>query len=476
MMSERAAPSESRSSDPRTYRPARVRGVFAGAALAVGLIFRFAVRLPVEPVFFALVIGWYVTVLLFFRWSSRRERSRLYFPARALYFGVEIVVAAWAAHSLGVGSWLAVLFVLFPVLEWNLLFPGRRGLTGSLAAVLVCAALLVGEALAVIPRSPVLRELDPTSGALALALGALLISAGVLIGLSAAAGIFASVGPRKSRELEAAYAELRSTQAELVNSARLATLGTLVGGVAHEINTPLGALNSNCDVIMRALQRLQVILADERVDESELEEVRKIVKAINGVMATNHMAVDRMVQIVGNLRNFGRPDRAELDRVDVHEGLESTLQLLSHQLEGRIEVVREYGEFPLVECYPNQLNQAFMNLLLNACQAIPGEGTISLRTYASGDDNVAIEIRDTGTGIATENLDEIFEPGFTTKGSRMGMGMGLLISRQIVQRHGGRIDVDSTVGEGTAFTIVLPMRARSDERGTVGMDPRNTAR
>jgi len=475
MMSGRAATREPLPGELRPYRPAHVRGVFAGAVLALGLLFRFALRLPVEPAFFVLVIGWYATVPLFFRWSSRHEGSRFYFPARAVYFGVEILVAASAARWLGAGSWPAVLFVLLPVLEWNLLFPGRRGLLGSSAAVLVCAALVVGEALGVISGSPVLRELDPTSGGLTFALGALLISAGVLIGLSAAAGIYAGLGPRRTRQLEAAYAELRSAQAELVNSARLTTLGTLVGGVAHEINTPLGALKSNCDVILRALQRLQVILADERVDEDELEEVRKIVKAINGVMATNDMAVDRMVQIVGNLRNFGRPDRAELDRVDVHEGLESTLELLGHQLEGRIEVVREYSELPLVECYPNQLNQAFMNLLLNACQAIPGEGTISLRTYAASDDNVAIEIRDTGTGIPTENLDEIFEPGFTTKGSRMGMGMGLLISRQIVQRHGGRIEVDSALGEGTAFTIVLPIRARSDDRGTAGLGASETA-
>jgi signal transduction histidine kinase len=245
----------------------------------------------------------------------------------------------------------------------------------------------------------------------------------------------------------------------------------LVAGVAHEINTPLGALNSNHDVIIRALKRLQSILADERVDESELEEVRKIVKAIDRVMATNHMAVDRMAQIVGNLRNFGRVDRAELDRVDLHQGLESTLELLRHQYEGRIEIVREYGKLPLVECYPNQLNQVFMNILVNACQAIQGAGTISLRTRTAGDANVAIEIRDTGTGMAPEDLRQIFEPGFTTKGSRMGMGMGLLISRQIVQRHRGRIDVESTLGEGTAFTIVLPVRLRGKDRGSAGTGP-----
>jgi len=254
-----------------------------------------------------------------------------------------------------------------------------------------------------------------------------------------------------------AYERLQQTQAELVSSARLATLGDLIRGVAHEINTPLGALSSNYDVTRRALERLQVILEDEVVDEDELVEVRKIVVAVDGVQETNAMAVDRMVKLVKSLRTFGRPDRSEVDQVDLHEALQSTLRLLTHELSDRIRVVEEFGDLPRVECYADQVNQVFMNLLVNAAHAIRGEGTITIRTRTEGD-RAVVEVEDTGVGIPEANLRRVFEPGFTTKGKRMGMGLGLLISRQIIERHGGSISVRSAEGRGTTFTVALPRR------------------
>jgi len=244
---------------------------------------------------------------------------------------------------------------------------------------------------------------------------------------------------------------------EVVNAARLATLGTLVAGVAHELNTPLGAINSNHDVLRRALGRLQNILADDVVDETELAEVRRIVRALDDIMVVNDLAVDRLNQLVSSLRSFGRPDRAERDFVDIHEGIESAIAILGHELKGRIEVVRDYGDLPVIECFPNELNQVFMNLLVNASQAIADRGTITVRTRGA-ENGIAVEIEDDGNGIAPENLDRIFEPGFTTRGSRIGMGMGLAIARQIVDRHTGRITVRSTPGVGTAFTVWLPVR------------------
>ena len=268
---------------------------------------------------------------------------------------------------------------------------------------------------------------------------------------------------RSREEAEAALARLREAQAELVSSARLATLGTMVAGIAHELNTPLGALNSNHDVLRRSLEHLQEILADERVDEDELDQVRRIVSAVDGIIRTNNMAVDRMVSLVKSLRSFGRPDRAEVDRVDLHEGIDSTLEILRHELRDGIRVVKDYGELPEVKCYPNQLNQVFMNLLLNAIQALPdGEGTIEIRTRARDGERVSIRVRDDGVGIPEEDRRRIFEPGFTTKGggsgdsSRMGMGLGLLICHQVVDRHGGEIEVESEPGEGTAFTVRIP--------------------
>ena len=318
--------------------------------------------------------------------------------------------------------------------------------------------------------------------------GVAILAGAVAVALGVAAVRYARASRRKGRELEAltrrmadvtgdlershgeleeAYAQLQGAQAELVSSAKLATLGNLIRGVAHEINTPLGALSSNYDVTRRALERLQIILEDEVVDEDELVEVRKIVKAVDGVQATNAMAVERMEKLVQSLRTFGRPDRSEIDRVDLHEALESTLQLVSHQIGDEIRVEKEFGDLPLVECYAHQVNQVFMNLLVNAIHAVPGEGTITLRTRAV-DDGVEVEVEDTGVGIREEHRARIFEPGFTTKGTRVGMGLGLLISSQIVERHGGRIEVESTVDEGTTFRVWLPLRLpRADGEKTI---------
>jgi len=241
---------------------------------------------------------------------------------------------------------------------------------------------------------------------------------------------------------------------ELIDQAHLETLATLVAGVAHELNTPLGAIHSNHDVIRRALEKLQEILEDEVVTPDELQDVRKIVRAMDGVLRTNGVAVERMRQVVESLGTFGRPDRAEVDQVDLHEGLDGTLTVLGAKLEG-FEVRKEYGEIPKIECYPNRINQVFMNLVHNAAQAMQPGGTLTIRTSAT-DEDVVVEVEDTGRGIQPDALAHIFRPGFTTKGRRVGMGLGLAISKQIIDHHGGDITVESTVGKGTVFRVRLP--------------------
>ena len=243
--------------------------------------------------------------------------------------------------------------------------------------------------------------------------------------------------------------------AEKVNAEKLMTLGRLVAGVAHELNTPMGALNSNHDTLKRAIGHLQDILADEVVEPNELNEVRRIVAALNGVLRVNDLAIDRMRGLVASLRSFGRPDRAQVERVEVRELIDSAIALLRHETADRIEVRTEYAPLPPIEVYPQQLGQVFMNLLLNAVQAIPGRGTVLVRT-APAEGGVQVVLSDTGTGIAPENLKRIFEPGFTTKGARVGMGLGLLIAQQILDQHRGRMKVESTVGQGTTFTIYIP--------------------
>ena len=258
------------------------------------------------------------------------------------------------------------------------------------------------------------------------------------------------------RRLARKRVALEAIRAELVNSTRLISLGNLVAGLVHEINTPMGALRSNHDVLHRALGKLQDILADERVDEHELDEVRKIVRALDEIIDVNTLAVDRMDELVKNLRSFGRPDSAQVAWADLHEGIESTLAIMRYELKTH-EVVREYGELPRVLCRAQQINQVFVNLLLNAAQASPDGGKVLVRTRANGS-HVHISIIDYGSGIAPDVQARIFEPGFTTKGGRIGMGMGLLISRQIVEDHGGSIEVKSRLGEGSEFTVTLPVK------------------
>ncbi|HUG42060.1 MAG TPA: ATP-binding protein [Longimicrobiales bacterium] len=465
------------------YRPVRARLAVALWALALGAVFRLTMSLPLDPRFFGLTVLWIALVAAAFQWLVGHRDVPFFFPMRFAVFSFEVLVAAWLAHYIGASSWLATLFLLFPAIEWNMLYPGAWGLAGSVLAILATGALIVGEAVGFVPAGALFSGIEPEYAEPRYALGAFFVSASVIAGLSTVVGRYAEAGRRQARELgganarlfdmsedlreshaesEAAYRQLREAQAELVSAAKMASLGTLIAGVAHEINTPLGALNSNHDTIRRAIHKLQAILEDEVVEEHELDGVRRIVKALDGVSATNNMAMERMVKMVDSLRTFGRVDRSEIDRVDLHEGIESTLAIMAHELKDRITVVREYGVLPLVECYPNQIHQVVMNLILNGIQAMPEKGTVTIRTRSEGSE-VALEVEDTGVGIPREHLARVFDPGFTTKGSRMGMGMGLLITSQIVDRHGGRLTVESEPGEGTNFTVHLPVRLRVRE-------------
>lgn len=165
---------------------------------------------------------------------------------------------------------------------------------------------------------------------------------------------------------------------------------------------------------------------------------------------------DRVTNIVRRLRSFARLDEAELKTVDIHEGLEDTLVLVHHEIKHNIKVVRNYGEIPPIACYPGQLNQVFLNLLMNAKQAIKGTGEIEITTYQKNN-KIHIAFRDNGVGIAREHLKKIFDPGFTTKGVGVGTGLGLSICYKIMQAHHGEILVESEVGKGSTFTVLIPM-------------------
>ena len=253
---------------------------------------------------------------------------------------------------------------------------------------------------------------------------------------------------------------LREAQAQLVQSEKMVSLGKLVAGVAHELNTPLGSIHSNTDVARRAQVKLRRLLESEKLGRVLQQQPRlaRTLEVLGQTTETTDLATERIIGIVRSLRNFARLDEAERKTTDLHEGLESTLALMQHELTQRVEVVRQYGDLPDVECYPNLLNQVFMNLLENAIPAIDGPGTITISTCTTGDDAVELTVSDTGVGIPAEDLDHVFDPGFTTKGVGVGTGLGLSIAYRIIQEHGGRIQVRSHEGQGTTFTITLPRR------------------
>lgn len=263
---------------------------------------------------------------------------------------------------------------------------------------------------------------------------------------------------RLEREVEERTRALQQSNTQLVQQEKMAALGALVAGIAHDMHTPIGTITSNSDVLGRSLVRLKDLFAGEACPETfrNSPDLKRVLGIIEEISRINQLACDRIVGIVRSLRNFARLDEAEVKQADIHEGIESTLTLVHHELKNRITVKREYGDIPPVACHPNQLNQVFMNMLVNASHAIPEKGTITIHTFREGD-MVKIQISDTGTGIKPEHLRKIFDTGFTTKGVGVGTGLGLAICYKIIQDHKGKIDVESEVGRGSTFTISLPL-------------------
>jgi two-component system, NtrC family, sensor kinase len=256
---------------------------------------------------------------------------------------------------------------------------------------------------------------------------------------------------------ERANRELLETQARLVQSDKMAALGNLVAGIAHEINTPVGAIHSMHDTLMRAVAKLKTTIEEQYPEcfreGDPLARTLKVIEDSNRVIESGSA---RVTTIVRSLRNFARLDQDQRREANLHDGLDDSLMLIHHDIKNRVEIVRDYGDIPVVLCYPGRLNQVFLNVLNNAQQAIEETGTVTVSTRHV-DEDVHVIITDTGAGIPAEFVDRIFDPGYTTKGVGAGTGLGLSICYQIMQDHGGRIDVASEVGQGTAITIVVPV-------------------
>jgi len=278
---------------------------------------------------------------------------------------------------------------------------------------------------------------------------------------------------REKAEQAALIAKLELAQTQLLQSEKLAAIGQLAAGIAHEINNPIGFVNSNIGSLERYLKDVFVVLDayekarlaagvqnPECIAVEALKERLDFVFLCDDIFNLMHETKDgvaRVAKIVQDLKDFSHVDEAEWQWADLHKGMESTLNVVWNELKYKAEVVKEYGELPPVECLPSQLNQVFMNLLVNAAHAIAERGTITLRTGTAGDE-VWIEVADTGSGIPPENLGRIFDPFFTTKPVGKGTGLGLSLSYGIMQKHHGRIEVTSEPGRGTTFRVVLPGR------------------
>ena len=279
-------------------------------------------------------------------------------------------------------------------------------------------------------------------------------------------------------ELSQAYDDLKAAHSRMVQQEKLASIGQLAAGVAHELNNPLGFVLSNLGAIERysadlikylrrqeeAVKQLgELVPAQAAVIDAELRQQRKAldidatIADLGDVVTESMDGGNRMKQIILNLKSFARSEGQELRMADINEGLESTLNIVWNELKYKATVVKEYGELPRTLCNLGQLNQVFMNLLVNAAQAIDTKGEIRLQTRH---DNgwIIVTVADTGCGIAADKLNRIFEPFFTTKDVGKGTGLGLSIAYDIVKKHDGEIGVDSELGKGTTFTVRIPVR------------------
>ena len=241
------------------------------------------------------------------------------------------------------------------------------------------------------------------------------------------------------KELKSALKELKETQIQLINSEKMASLGQIVAGVAHEINTPVASIKSNNAIVSKLLASV------------EDEELKCMLSDINEI---DKEAVNRISNIVTSLKKYVRLDEAELQETDINKELDLTLELIRHETKNRIKIIKNYGEIPIVKCYPNLLNQAFTNILVNACQAIEGRGTITITTDYD-DENLIVKIKDSGKGIPKKLQNKIFTAGFTTKGVGIGTGLGLAICSKIIEKHKGEIIVNSEENKGSEFVITI---------------------
>jgi len=257
-------------------------------------------------------------------------------------------------------------------------------------------------------------------------------------------------------ELQKTLQGLKTAQTRLVQSEKMAALGQLIAGIAHEMNSPLGSMVSISNTTTRYLDKLRHEIEVTQNNKSKVETLLKLITGLDKANQSIELGADRLSKIVKRLKSFVRLDEAELQRVDLHHCLDETLDMLRPRMMQKILITKNYHDLPLIPCFPGQINQVFHNIIENAIEAIGDRGEITIRTIKEKDTAI-IQISDTGSGIPEEQLENVFDPGFTTKGVGVGTSMGLAICYQIVKEHQGEIFINSTTGDGTSVTINLPI-------------------
>jgi signal transduction histidine kinase len=277
----------------------------------------------------------------------------------------------------------------------------------------------------------------------------------------------------RTQELQQALQDLKHTQSQLIQTEKMSSLGEMVAGIAHEINNPVSFIYGNIQFAENYLQDLISLLnlyqqecpqknqvIDDKIKEIDLEFLQE---DLLKMLASMKVGSQRIQDIVLSLRNFSRLDEAEMKEVDIHEGIDNTLLILNHRLNEEIKVIKNYGDLPVIACYPAQLNQVFMNILSNAIDALQEAENktnkqILIETIKIDEEFIKVGIIDNGVGVEKEIMSKLFDPFFTTKPVGKGTGLGLSICYQIVEQHQGKIEVISAVGKGTEFVITLPIQ------------------
>ncbi|MGE5473628.1 MAG: ATP-binding protein [Ignavibacteriales bacterium] len=272
-----------------------------------------------------------------------------------------------------------------------------------------------------------------------------------------------------NQNLEKAYNELRQAETQLVQQEKMASLGQLSAGLAHEINTPMGAIACNVDISKNIISQIK-----SQISETDFPEIYNLLIKLEDLNQVNIMACQRIVKIVKSLKSFARLDDEDwLTETDLNKDIENSLILLNSRITENVKIIRDFSDIPIVSCIGSQINQVIMNLLVNALDAINGSGIISISTYVE-ENWVCISIKDTGIGIKPEHINKIFNPGFTTKGVGVGTGLGLAITYNIVQKHNGCIEVKSEHNKGSDFTVKLPLEIQQSSSDINSATDQNT--